>query len=126
MSSSGKETEPVQQFDMFSGELVDNRTRTQKKRDRELTRPQQGELFAAREVAQFGVNPRPLIWLSDHTRLTLQMEDPRTEDEIERDRQRAAEALTYHLFEDEPTERVAVDVAEYVVWQALHEMLLWL
>lgn len=126
MTSSGKETDPTLQMDMFSGALVDNRTRTQKDRDRERAQPQQAEMFAAREVAQFGVNPRPLIPLSEHTRLTLQMEDPRTEEEIARDRQRAAEALTYHLFDEAPADRVTADVAEYVVWQALSDMLLWL
>ncbi len=123
MTGSGKETDPVLQVDMFSGELVDNRTRTQKQRDQERARPQQTEMFAAKEVAQFGVNPRPLISLSEHTRLTLQMEDPRTEEEIEHDRQRTAEALTYHLFEDEQPADPADDETEYAAWVALADWL---
>jgi len=123
MTGSAKETDPAFQVDMFSGELVDNRTRTQKQRDQERVRPQQTEMFAAKEVAQFGVNPRPLISLSEHTRLTLQMEDPRTEEEIARDRQRAAEALTYHLFEDERPADPADDEAEYAAWVALADWL---
>ena len=87
------------QFDLFTGELVDNRTPTQKKIDRERQQLQQMELFAAREVAQFGINPRPLIDLSPTTRLTLWREDPRSEEEIERDRQRAAEEQTYRMFD---------------------------
>ncbi|GAB4574717.1 MAG: hypothetical protein Kow0077_22680 [Anaerolineae bacterium] len=95
-----KEGMPLQ-FDMFSGELVDNRTRRQKKQDKERTQPQQMEMFSSREVAQFGVNPRPLIPLSPNTRLLLIPEDPRTEEEIEQDRQRAAQEQTYQMF-DEP------------------------
>lgn len=124
MTGSGKETDPALQVDMFSGELVDNRSRTQKQRDQERARPQQTEMFAAKEVAQFGVNPRPLISLSEHTRLTLQMEDPRTEEEIERDRQRAALALTYRLFEDErPTADPADDETDFAAWVALADWL---
>jgi len=95
-----KEGVPLQ-FDMFSGELVDNRTRRQKKQDKERTQPRQMEMFSSREVAQFGVNPRPLIPLSPNTRLLLIPEDPRTEEEIEHDRQRAAQEQTYQMF-DEP------------------------
>lgn len=87
----------TRQIDMFSGEAVDTRTAAQKRRARAQAKPVQTEMFAAREVAQFGVNPRPLIRLSDHTRLTLEAYDPRTEEEKERDRQRAAEALTFPL-----------------------------
>jgi len=94
--------ETLLQMDMFSEELVDTRTRTQKKRDRERTKPQQAEMFPARELAQFGVNPRPLIELSPHTKLTLWREDPRTEEEIERDRQRAIEEQTHQMFNQNP------------------------
>jgi len=92
-----KEGMPLQ-FDMFSGELVDNRTRRQKKQDKERAQPRQIEMFSSREVAQFGVNPRPLIPLSPNTRLLLIPEDPRTEEEIEQDRQRAAQEQTYQMF----------------------------
>lgn len=85
------------QFDMFSGELVDNRTRTQKLRDEREQALRQGELFSQREMAQFGVNPRPQIPLSPHTTLVLIGEDPRTPEEKERDRQREIERLTYRM-----------------------------
>lgn len=90
------------QYDMFTGEPVDNRTEAQKKRDRKREKPQQTEMFASREVAQFGVNSRPLIELSSHTKLTLISEDPRTEEEVEADRQRAAEEQTHQMFAENP------------------------
>src|SRR5688572_5675242 len=92
-----KEETPLQ-IDMFTGQAVDTRTRAQKQRDQQHEQPQQTEMFSQREIAQFGVNPHPLLPLSPHTKLVLISEDPRTPDEIERDRQRAAEAMTYQLF----------------------------
>jgi len=94
--------EPPLQFDMFTGEPVDNRTRKQKKQDKERGQPKQTEMFSQREIAQFGVNPRPLLPLSPNTKLLLIPEDPRTEEEIEQDRQRAAQKQTYQMF-TEPT-----------------------
>lgn len=93
----GKEETPLQ-FDMFSGELVDNRTTQQKKQDKERQKPKQIEMFSSREIAQFGVNPRPLLPLSPNTKLLLIPEDPRTEEEIEHDRQREAEKHTIRMF----------------------------
>ncbi len=92
-----KEGMPLQ-FDMFSGELVDNRTKRQKKQDAEREQPQQTEMFSAREVGQIGVTARPLIHVSPETKLTLYREDPRTDEEIEQDRQRAAQEQTYQMF----------------------------
>jgi len=89
------------QRDMFSGELADTRTRAQKEAARRRAQPQQQLMFSQRDIAQIGVNPHPMIPLSPHTKLRLISEDPRTEEEIERDRQRAAEALTGKLFPDE-------------------------
>ncbi|MFC1961120.1 hypothetical protein ACFLYO_10460 [Chloroflexota bacterium] len=93
------ETHTPLQIDMFTGERVDTRSPAQKQRDRERARPQQTEMFAPSEIAQFGVNPRPLIHLSPHTRLTLSHEDSRTAEEIERDQQRAPEENTYQMFD---------------------------
>ncbi|MCZ7554597.1 MAG: hypothetical protein M5U05_18800 [Anaerolineales bacterium] len=92
-----KEGAPLQ-FDMFTGEPVDNRTRKQKKQDKEREQPKQTEMFSQREIAQFGVNPHPLLPLSPNTKLILISEDPRTEEEIEQDRQRAAQKQTYEMF----------------------------
>ena len=87
------------QIDMFTGELVDTRTPRQKQLDKEREQPKQTEMFSQREIAQFGVNPRPLLPISPTTKLGLIFEDHRTEEEKEQDRQREAEARTYRLFE---------------------------
>lgn len=98
----GKELKTPHQFNMFTGELDDNRTRRQKKLDRERNKPRQTEMFSQREIAQFGVNAHPLLPISDNTKLGLIFEDPRTEEEKERDRQRQAEEKTYQMFEEPP------------------------
>ena len=92
------------QIDLFTGEAIDTRTREQRQRDRERTAPVQAEMFSQRAVAQFGVTSRPMMPLSPG-KLVLIREDPRTEEEIERDRLRAAEDQTFHLFENEPPDK---------------------
>lgn len=52
------------QFDLFSGELVDNRTAKQKRLDREQEKPQQSLMFSQREMAQFRV---PSIFVRKYT-----------------------------------------------------------
>ncbi len=101
------------QADMFSGELVDTRTAAQKARDRERDKPQQIEMFAQHEIAQFGVRAHPQMSLSEHTKLVLISEDPRTPEEIEQDRDRAAQAMTKPMFDEndsepEPTNEVVL------------------
>src|SRR5436309_3532518 len=91
-------TEIPKQHDMFSGELVDTRSSRQKQQDREQALPQPVEMFKQSEIAQFGVNARPLLPISDKTRLALIAEETRTEEQIEADIQRAAEERTGHLF----------------------------
>src|SRR5258708_23558404 len=86
------------QHDLFSGELVDTRTRVQKKRDQEREHPQPTPMFSQREIAQFGVSAHPLLPLSDQTQLALSTEDHRSLEDIERDTQRDAEQKTYQLF----------------------------
>lgn len=83
---------------MFTGELVDNRSCREKKRDKERTRPRQPELFSQREVAQFGAKARPKIPLSPKTRIELAAEDPRSEEEKAESERRALEEKTYKLF----------------------------
>lgn len=94
-----KENIPLQ-IDLFTGQAVDARTRTQRQIDKEQENPQQIEMFAQREIAQFGVRANPHLPLSEHTKLVLIREDPRTEEEIERDGLREAERLTGQLFSD--------------------------
>lgn len=89
------------QHNMFTGELDDTRTRRQKVRDKQYGQPHQMEMFSQRDIAQFGVNPRPLLPLSPNTKLILIPEDPRTEEEIEDDMQRIAQKQTRPLFEEE-------------------------
>ena len=85
------------QSDMFSGELKDTRTRIQKRRDQKAEQPQALAMFSQRDVAQFGVTAHPTLPISDHTKLALQIEDPRTPEEIERDTQHEAEIGRAHV-----------------------------
>ena len=85
------------QIDMFSGELVDTRTRKQKKQEAELKKPVQTEMFSQRELAQFGVRARPQIPLSPKTRIELALQDLRSEEEKEAARQREIEKRSYRL-----------------------------
>ena len=87
---------------MFSGELVDTRTRRQKKLDKQREQPRQIEMFSQRDMAQFGVKANPIMPLSGNVKLLLIPEDPRTPEEIERDIQRAAEEQTRPMFETPP------------------------
>jgi hypothetical protein len=93
------------QFDLFSGELVDNRTAMQRRRDRELDKPQQAMMFSQREMAQFGVEAHPKLPISPKTRLELMIEDRRTEEEIAAAIQQEALKQNYRLFEAEPPEQ---------------------
>ncbi len=86
------------QYDLFTGEKVDNRTATQRKADAQRDQLQQIEMFKQREIAQFGVRAHPQMSLSPHTKLVLVREDPRTEEEIERDRMKEAEDNTHPMF----------------------------
>ena len=77
------------QANLFTGELVDTQTRKQKKQAADQEKPKQAELFSQREMAQFGVNPRPQIPISPKTHIELALQDMRTEEEKERDFQKA-------------------------------------
>lgn len=87
------------QIDLFTSEKVDTRTVAQKKASN-LVKPEQVEMFSQADLAQFGVRANPQMSLSEHTRLILICEDPRTPEEIERDRERQAQSLTHSLFEE--------------------------
>jgi len=98
----GKEGPPLQ-HDMFTGELVDTRTARQKRQDREQAQGKQLLMFSQRDIAQFGVNPHPLLPIPEQAKAGPLFEDRRTEEEIEQDRQRAAEEKTYQLFPEQPS-----------------------
>lgn len=88
------------QFNLFTGEPEDRRTRKQRQADRARELPRQIAMFSQRDIAQFGVKANPHIPLSGNVRLLLIPEDPRTPEEIERDLQHAAEERTHKLFAD--------------------------
>jgi len=94
------------QVEMFTGALRDTRSESQRSAAAQQNQPQPTLMFKQREIAQFGVRARPQMSLSPKTKLALVMEDPRTEEEKERDLQRAAQALTSKLFPDEVQETV--------------------
>lgn len=89
----------------ITGEVVDNRTPKQKKqaekRKKESHLPQQMTMFSAQETVQFGVKANPLLPLSPHMKLPMMLYDPRTEEEIERDLQLAAQKLNVPMFPDD-------------------------
>lgn len=90
------------QIDMFTGERVDTRTKTQKQRDRERNKPQQVAMFNTQQVieqgrSRFTYGPM-LNRRGERLELSLMIQDPRTEEEIEADRMKAAERQTVPLF----------------------------
>ena len=94
-------TEVPRQYD-FSGELVDTRSRKQKRMARQSGVWQQAEMFSQRDVAQFGVATRPEMPAvtpnGQPPRMVLQMQDPRTEEQKAADLQSEAEALNASLW----------------------------
>lgn len=100
------------QFDMFSGDLVDTRTASQKKKDEERTNPQQIQLFKTPEVVQFGVTTKSAYreWLNQATAppLVLQMIETRTPEEIERDLLSEAQKQMNPLFGEDVQDVVEV------------------
>lgn len=90
------------QYDMFTNELVDTRSRAQKTRDAANALPKQTEMFPQRELAQFGVTAKPQLPLSPKTRLELSIVDARSEQQKDQDKMNAAEANTYSLFNHDP------------------------
>ena len=96
-----KEGEPALQLDLFTGESVDNRSPKQKRLAKEQDKPQQAMMFSQRDMAQFGVNPRPKLPISPKTRLELMIEDHRTEEEIAAAIQAEALQRNYRMFLEE-------------------------
>jgi hypothetical protein len=88
------------QIDMFTGEMVDNRTAIQKKKEKNDAGPKQAEMFSQREMAQFGVKAHPKLPISPKTRIELMIEDHRTDEEKAAAIQQEALERNYRLFED--------------------------
>lgn len=97
-----KEGERPLQYDLFTGELVDNRSAKQRRSDKEKDGPQQGMMFSQRDMAQFGVEAHPKLPISPKTRLELMIEDHRTEEERAADIQRQALENNLRMFEEDP------------------------
>jgi hypothetical protein len=88
------------QYD-FEGNLHDNRTTAQKRRDRQRGQPQQLPMFdTTTDVALMRTQWKPLTMTTRGGKpleLSLMMEDPRTVEEMEAERMRAAEEQTYPM-----------------------------
>ncbi len=93
------------QYDMFSGELIDTRSESQKKKDKDHSAPQQAQMFKTSEIVQTGGKTKSSYrdWLDVATAppLVLQIIDTRTTEEIERDLMHEAEQLTASMFDEE-------------------------
>jgi hypothetical protein len=100
------------QREMFTGELVDNRTAAQKKADREQQIPVQCEMFSIHDTVQIGACLRPWLFQTPKSPLVLVGEDPRTEEEIEHDLMREAERLTNPMFAEQPAAPEATQTPE--------------
>ena len=91
------------QYD-FTGDLVDNRTRRQKRLARQANGWQQGAMFSQRDIAQFGVRANPempgIAQNGKPLTMVLEIEDPRTEEEKEADRQYEIERKTDQMFRE--------------------------
>lgn len=94
-------TEIHLQIDLFSGDLVDNRSESQKRLDRERKKPQQNLLFDVRDEVDLRRNARPWLATTPEPVLELQVQDVRTDEEREMDLMHEAEKLTKPLFETE-------------------------
>jgi hypothetical protein len=109
---TSKEGIPLQ-ADMFTGDWKDNRTRRQRKADRDSLQPQQQTMFTLGETYQLGASYRPWLKAAPPGQLTLEREDIRTPEEIERDLIRQANEQTTNMFgtnslpqDPVPTERM--------------------
>jgi hypothetical protein len=85
----------------FDGELVDTRSRKQKRAARQAEGYQQAEMFSQRELAQFGVRARPRMPAISRSGkpldMALEIEDFRTEEEKKADLLREAKGRTYRM-----------------------------
>ena len=89
------------QIGLFDGQLHDRRTKKQKRIARRQTAPCQLAMFDSRTsydqmLTRLPVGA-PLNGKGQPVALALMMQDPRSQEEIERDEERAAQAQTYPL-----------------------------
>jgi hypothetical protein len=114
------------QSDLFSGELVDNRTAKQKRLAQGREMPRQAELFPQRVLAQFGVEAHPKLSLSPQSSLKLEIQDPRRPEEKEQDLKRLITDHTYPLpglstGVDRKVRLVAPGESELAEWRGLNQ-----
>ena len=86
------------QHDMFSGDLVDNRTRHRKRLDKARKQPQQMTMFSLKDTVQIGVSAKPWLKNLPAPKLELESVDPRTDEERELDLLREAQKMTHAMF----------------------------
>lgn len=86
---------PIVQFSLFPDVVPDKKNRER------LPQPQQLMMFSPVEICVFGLDPNPKFSLPPTAMLRLQSEDPRTEEEKERDAMLAAQEMTEPLFKEE-------------------------
>lgn len=89
--------ENAYQIGLFSQELVDTRTKTQKKKAKAREAPHQVEMFSQRQLAVFGANGRPRLPITPKTRIELAIQDTRSQEEIDKQLQREIEENTYPM-----------------------------
>lgn len=85
------------QISLFGGELVDTRTRAQKKRAKAQAQPRQMEMFSQRQLAIFGAKANPKLPISPKTRIELAIEDRRSQEEKDRQLRQEIEENTYPM-----------------------------
>ena len=101
------------QHDMFSGQMVDNRTQQQKRLGKIAIQPQQMMMFSLKDTVELGVSARPWLKELPPPKLELERQDIRTEEEREHDLLREAQSLTSAMFSiAEAPERVEEPVTE--------------
>jgi hypothetical protein len=96
---------------------VDTHSRKQKRTAREANGWQQAEMFSQRDITQFGVRDIRRCRLLPQTQLELAVEDPRSEEGIEADRQREIESKTSWMFRERP--------GSYIVSGQINELVLF-
>lgn len=91
---------------MFTGELVDNRSRRQVRADERRSEPQQQSMFKLSEILATDVKANPVIDTTNlaSAKLVLISEDVRSDEEKEAALRHAAEELTQPMFADENVE----------------------
>jgi hypothetical protein len=106
-----QESTPLQ-FEMFTGQMVDNRSRYRKKLDKTLNQPQQRTMFSLKDTVELGASARPWLKELPVPKLELEREDIRTAEEREHDLLQDAQSLTSAMFGLAETKKVGEQANE--------------